>query len=133
VTYVAWAVLNSTTLNEIAHTTFNFVVCSEFFVIGVLLIYSVTVMVRNLSAHADGAKADLKAILVHAGAFGLWMLAIIILGVIYIARLFELLTVSDVWIGIFVNLLFEFLSSCLICVIFVVLSKPDAVAIETEG
>lgn len=73
---------------------FEFLLTLELLVIGVVLIYSVTVMIRNVSAHSDGAKADLKAIVIHAGAFGLFLLTTIIFGSILLLNLFGLISAT---------------------------------------
>jgi hypothetical protein len=131
-TYAAYSVFIFTNISFSVKIAFDFVSSFELVVIGVLLIYSVTFMVRNLSANADGAKADLKAILMHTGAFGLFLLSVIILGVIKILLDLGLVSYITLLIADYAALLFSFVSSCLICVILIVLSKPDTEAIEDE-
>lgn len=93
-------------------------------------------MVRFLNIQEHGRdKTDLKAIFVHLGAFGLYLLSAVITVAVVALQGFGVIQKYGTvyYIADHVTLLFSFVSQLLVCVIFVVLSRPDEIVEEQEA
>lgn len=87
-------------------------------------------MVRLWNIQEPGRdKTDLKAIFVHLGAFGLYLLSTVVFVAVSALQGFGVIQPNGTvfFIVEHVTLLFSFVSQLLICVIFVVLSRPDEI------
>ena len=93
-------------------------------------------MVRFLNIQEHGRdKTDFKAIFVHLGAFGLYLLSAVITVAVIALQGFGVIQPNGTvfFIVEHVTLLFSFVSQLLVCVIFVVLSRPDEIVVEQEA